>query len=82
MFSYHRKKKKKTCRADFGRQMRGDKKHPLNGATSYGRLWRKGAGKRAVVGKQTVPTAVRIRLRLPFSDVERCGFMDDISLKK
>ena len=48
MFSYHRKKKEKTCRADFGGQMRGDKKRPFNGATSYGRLWRKGAGKRAV----------------------------------
>ena len=30
----------------FGRQMRGDKKCPLNDGISNGRDWRKGAGKR------------------------------------
>ena len=34
-----------------------------------------------MIGKQTVPTAVRICLKLPFSDFERCGFMDAISYK-
>ena len=33
-------------RCEFGRQMRGDKKCPMNDEMSKGRVWRTGAGKR------------------------------------
>ena len=34
-----------TSRDDLGRQMRENKKCPFSGVTSYGRVWRKDAGK-------------------------------------
>ena len=33
---------------DFRGQMHGDKALPFSGVTSYGRVWRKGAGKRGL----------------------------------
>ena len=33
---------------DFRGQMHGDKAWPFSGVTSYGRVWRKGAGKRGL----------------------------------
>ena len=35
---------RRCCRGNFGKQTRKDKKHLYSGVTSYGRVWRKGAG--------------------------------------
>ena len=45
---HRERRQRETFTSDFGRQTRGDQECPFGGVTSYGRIWRKGAGKRGV----------------------------------